>query len=237
MAQSDPRRNQVLAVLPDTVLDRLLGQLEPVDLDTGVVLYEPGMTISHVYFPLLGVVSLVADLGDEQIVEVATIGDEGMVGLPVFLGAGPPTERAAVQVAGTALRMSADQLRQAVTVNDGPLQTALQRFTQATFTQLARNAACNRAHTVRQRCARWLLMTADRMHADAFDLTQEFLAQMLAVRRASVSEVASALADDGGIRYRRGRITILDRDFLQANACGCYRVIRDAFVSAYDGLR
>lgn len=237
MPDLDPRRNQILATLPESELERLAARLEPVELATGEVLYTPGSTISHAYFILIGVVSLVADLGDDQIVEVATIGDEGMVGLPVFLGAGPPTERAAVQVAGSALRLTAEQLRHAVGVDVGPLQTALQRYTQAMFTQLARNAACNRAHSIRQRCARWLLMTADRMHADSFDLTQEFLAQMLAVRRASVSEVASGLADDGCIRYSRGRITILDRDLLQANACPCYLVIRGAIANTYSGLR
>jgi CRP-like cAMP-binding protein len=237
MPDLDPRRNQILATLPGPELERFAARLEPVELTSGAVLYEPGRTISHAYFVLIGVVSLVADLGDDQIVEVATIGDEGMIGLPVFLSAGPPTERAAVQVPGIALRLTAEQLRHVVGIDDGPLQTALQRYTQAMFTQLARNAACNRAHNIRQRCARWLLMTADRMHDDTFDLTQEFLAQMLAVRRASVSEVASSLADDGCIRYSRGRIAILDRDLLQANACPCYLVIRETIAKAYDGLR
>jgi CRP-like cAMP-binding protein len=237
MAAGNPRRNRILAALPDADLDQLLEQLEPVDLNTSVVLYEPGTAIARVYFVLTGVVSLVAALGQEQVVEVATIGDEGMVGLPVFLGAGPPTERATVQVAGQGLCMAADALRYTVAIQDGTLQVALQRYAQVMFTQLARNAACNQAHTVRQRCARWLLMTADRMHADSFNLTQEFLAQMLAVRRATVSEVASALAEDGCIQYRRGRITILDRDRLQANACDCYLIIRNSFAMAYHGLR
>lgn len=237
MPEVDPRRNRILAALPDPALDRLRDSLEPVDLTLGRVLYQPGQAITHVYFVLIGVVSLLAELDGEQVVEVATVGDEGIVGLPVFLGAGPPTERASVQVAGRALRMTADRLRHAIAIVDGPLQATLQRYTQAMFTQLARNAACNRAHTVRQRCARWMLMTADRMHADAFDLTQEFLAHMLAVRRASVSAVAAALADDGCIRYSRGRISILDHDRLQANACECYLVIRDTFATAYQGVR
>jgi CRP-like cAMP-binding protein len=236
MAEFDPRRNQILAALPDRILDQLADQLHPLELPTGRVLAEPGATITDVYFVQTGVVSLVADLGGDRVVEVATVGDEGMVGLPAFLGSGRLTERAAVQVAGSALRMPADALRQAIALADGPLQAALQRYTQAMFTQLARNAACNRAHNVRQRCARWLLMTADRMHADSFDLTQEFLAQMLTVRRATVSEVATVLADDGSISYRRGHITIRDRDRLRANACACYAVIRDAFTAAYQGL-
>ena len=236
MAGLDPRRNQILAALPYVDRDRLRGQLEEVDLKSGAVLYKPGQPIPAVYFVVAGVESLVAELAEGQVVEEATVGEEGMVGLPVFLGAGPPTERATVQVPGQALRMSAGDLSTAVAIVDGSLQIALQRYTQAMFTQLARNAACNRGHSVRQRCGRCLLMTADRMHSDTFDLTQEFLAQMLAVRRATVSEVAGALADEGCISYRRGRITILDRELLQSNACDCYQVIADAFTTAYQGL-
>jgi CRP-like cAMP-binding protein len=201
------------------------------------VLYEPGQRITHAYFILNAVVSLVANLESGQTVEVATIGNEGMAGLPVFLGASLPSELANVQIAGPALRITADALRHAVALDHRSLQAVLQRYTQVVFTQLARNAACNHAHNIRQRCARWLLTSADRMHADTFDLTQEFLAQMLSVRRASVSEVASGLAEDGCIRYSRGRITVLDRDRLQANACDCYHVIRDTFANAYRELR
>jgi CRP-like cAMP-binding protein len=127
MADLDPRRNQILAVLPDRDLSQLNERLEPVDLKTDAVLYQPGQRITHAYFVLIGVVSLVADLGNEQVVEVATIGDEGMVGLPVFLGAGFPSERAAVQVPGQALRITADELRHAVAINHRPLQAALHR--------------------------------------------------------------------------------------------------------------
>jgi CRP-like cAMP-binding protein len=185
-----------------------------------------------VHFPTVGVVSIVAELDDGGLVEAATVGYEGMVGISVFLGAGAPTERAVVQVSGRALAMSTEDFRQQIEEVDGPLQVMLRRYTQALFTQLTRNAACNRAHSVRRRAARWLLMTADRMGGPSFELTQEFLAQMLSVRRASVSEVAQALAEDGCITYTRGNITILDRPRLQANACECYDVIRRATAEA-----
>ncbi|OKI01293.1 hypothetical protein A6A06_21105 [Streptomyces sp. CB02923] len=196
------------------------------------MLYRPGERTESVWFPLLGVCTILAEL-DGPAVEVATVGDEGMVGLAVFLDVGSPTEPAVCQVAGRGLRMEADRFRHEIAVPDGQLQQTLQRFTQSMFAQLARNAGCNRSHRTRQRCARWLLMTADRMHSDQFVLTQKFLAQMLAVRRSSVSEVAGALADDGCISYSRGTITVLDRARLEANACTCYRVIREAIDATF----
>jgi CRP-like cAMP-binding protein len=162
------------------------------------------------------------------VVEAATIGREGMTGVSVFLGAETPTERSLVQVAGRALTMSAEALQQHIADVDGPLTARLRLVAQAMFTQLARNAACNRVHPVRRRAARWLLMTADRMDNPDFELTQHFLAQMLAVRRTSVSEVAQSLAEDGCISYTRGAITVTDRARLQAHACDCYEVIRQA---------
>lgn len=227
----DLRGNRILAALPKPERERLRRHLEPVELAAGDVLYRPGERIEAVYFPLIGVISIVADL-DGPTVEVATVGDEGLAGLPVFLGVATSTERSLCQVPGRALRMDADQFRHEIAVLDGHLQRTLQQFTHSMFTQLARNAGCIRSHRTRQRCARWVLMTADRMHSDRFELTQKFLAQMLAVRRSSVSEVAGALAADGCIQYSRGTITILDRDRLEANACSCYRVIRDALHAA-----
>jgi CRP-like cAMP-binding protein len=222
------RRNAVLGGLDDEALAPVLPVLRETALPLGQVLHEPGQTITTVYFPLVGVVSVVADLGDDEIVETATIGREGMVGMSVFLRGETPTERALVQVAGRALAMSADDLRSRLTDADGPLSDRLSRSAQAIFTQLARNAACNRVHSVRQRAARWLLMTADRMDSPAFELTQHFLAQMLAVRRTSVSEVAQSLAQDGCLTYTRGSITITDRPRLESHACDCYEVIRRA---------
>ncbi|MFI0240200.1 Crp/Fnr family transcriptional regulator [Streptomyces sp. NPDC016845] len=223
----DPRGNRILAALPKNARDHLRAELEPVELPVGTEIYRPGKRIEAVYFPMIGVCSIVTDL-EGSTVEVATVGDEGMVGLPVFLGVATSAERALCQVGGRALRMDADRFRHEIAVLNGPLQQVMQVFTQAMFTQLARNAGCIRGHRVHERCARWLLMTSDRMHSDRFDLTQKFLAQMLAVRRSSVSEVAGALAADGCIRYSRGTITILDRERLLTHACSCYRVIREA---------
>ncbi len=197
---SDPglaRRNTVLGGLDEGTLATLLPDLAETPLPAGQVLHEPGRAVSDVYFPLVGVVSVVADLGEDQVVETATIGREGMVGISVYLGADAPTERSLVQVPGRALAMTAEDLREHIADVDGPLTARLRRATQSLFTQLARNAACNRVHTVRQRAARWLLTTADRMDSPSFELTQHFLAQMLAVRRTSVSEIAQSLAQDG----------------------------------------
>jgi CRP-like cAMP-binding protein len=222
------RRNAVLDGLRDGDLTTLLPDLTLVALELGDVLHEAGETVEFVYFPIMGVVSVIADLGADEVVETATIGRESLVGIALFLGAGAPTERSLVQVAGHALAMGAEDFRTAIGDVDGPLTGMLRRSAQALFTLVSRNAACNRVHTVRQRAARWLLMTADRMDAPTFDLTQHFLAQMLAVRRTSVSDVAQALADDGAITYTRGTITITDRQRLLSSSCDCYDVIREA---------
>jgi len=222
------RRNAVLGGLDEAALAALLPDLSETALLAAQVLHEPGRGVDEVYFPLVGVVSVLADLGDDQTVETATIGRESMVGISVYLGAAAPTERSLVQVPGRALSMRAEDLRQHFADVDDPLTVMLRRSAHALFTQVSRNAACNRVHTVRRRAARWLLMTADRMDSPRFQLTQHFLAQMLAVRRTSVSEVARSLAEDGCITYTRGLITITDRPRLQAHACSCYEAIRGA---------
>ena len=222
------RRNAVLAGVVDGHLPPLLMDLQLVPLTAGQLLHAPGERISTVYFPIVGVVSVVADLGNDHLVETATIGREGVVGMSVFLGADTPAERSLVQVPGQALTLEVEAFLAHVAERDGPLTGMLRRSAQALFTQVSRNAACNRVHTVRQRAARWLLSTADRMDDPTFELTQFYLAQMLAVRRTSVSEVARALADDGCITYTRGTITITDRAGLQARSCSCYAVIRGA---------
>jgi CRP-like cAMP-binding protein len=222
------RRNAILDGLTDAQLADLLPHLKNVAIIRGQVLYEPGLAINALHFPTTGMVSLVQVLSPAAIVEIATVGKEGMAGLPVFFGTSTPSERAVVQISGRAMRISEPDFQRQIAVLDGPLQLMLRRYTQAMFTQLGRNAACNRVHRVRQRAARWLLMCADRMDAPTFDLTQEVLAQMLAVRRASVAEVAQSLADDGCISYTRGSITILDIERLHDNACECYDVITAA---------
>ena len=221
------RRNRLLAGLSDSDLSALLGEATVTTLELGTVLYEPGQPVKAVHFPLTGVISLVTDLGD-LVVEAATVGNEGMSGISVFLGADAPTERATVQVGGRAIAVEVAAFGRVAASIDGPLYAVMRRYTQALFTQLARNTACNRVHTVEQRAARWLLTTADRMDSPTFGLTQHFLAQMLAVRRGSVSKIASTFAADGCIRYTRGTVTVLDRSRLQAYACSCYQVVRDA---------
>lgn len=220
------RDNALLDGLSDADLTELLVEAAVVELVVGTVLYERGEPVTAIHFPLSGVVSLVIDLG-EEVVEAATVGFEGVSGISVFLGAGSPTERAVVQVRGRAVTLSADAFMQAAAAVDGPLYEVLRRYVQVLFTQLARNAGCNRVHLLQQRAARWLLTTADRMRSPTFDITQEFLAQMLSVRRASVSRVARSLAAAGAITYVRGTLTIVDRQQLGSYACSCYDVVRD----------
>ncbi|NMR20105.1 Crp/Fnr family transcriptional regulator [Cellulomonas fimi] len=229
------QRNAILASLPANDATTLATHLREEPLTLGTVLHEPNTPVHTVYFPLTGVVSIVTDVEDDDVVEVATVGHEGMVGLSLFLGADAPTERALVQVSGHALAMSTEDFLRCSETIDGPLNEALRRFSQTMFTQLARNSACNRIHPALQRAARWLLMTSDRMHSPTFDLTQEFLAQMLAVRRASVSQIAQTLAKDACITYTRGTITITDRDRLHGHACNCYDVIRAGSPTAVQG--
>lgn len=219
------RRNAVLAGLDDATLEQLSAHLEEVKLPRGQVLYDRGSPIGHVHFITSGMVSLVHEFSGGEIVEIASVGREGVSGISVFLAATGPAERAMVQISGTALRMSASSFLVQLDIIGQPLREMLGRYTQAMITQLGRNAACNRVHRLHQRAARWLMMCADRADGPSFDLTQEFLAQMLAVRRASVSEIAQVLADEGSISYTRGTITILDREKLHDNACECYDII------------
>ena len=203
-----PRANRILALLPDSEYEHLVSLLEPVSLALKEILYQPNGAIPYVYFPLNMVTSLVIKMQDGQVVEAATVGKEGMVGLPIFLGAQTFAGQAFTQIPGEAMRLQADIFKEEV-AHGGSLHNALHHYTQALFTQVAQSAACNRIHTIDQRCARWLLMTHDRVEADQFSLTQEFLSEMLGVRRASVSEVASRLQKEGLIQYSRGEIAIV----------------------------
>jgi CRP-like cAMP-binding protein len=219
-----PLRNRLLADLPPEEDAQLRPHLERVSLGVKDGLFEPYQPIPAVYFPETGVLSVVALMGDGKTAEVGLVGREGMLGLPVFLGGETSPRRAFAQVPGESLRMAAAAFT-AVLPRAGTLVRRLQRYTQAMFTQISQSAACNTLHETTPRCCRWLLMTHDRAGGDEFLLTHEFLAQMLGVRRASVSAVAAALQQAGLIRYRRGRITIVNRPGLEAAACECYRVI------------
>lgn len=223
--------NQLLTMLPEGERQRLAQQFEFVSLDVKQMIYEEHEPIEHVYFPLSGVLSLVSQMEDGRGIEVATIGNEGMAGLPVFLQATyTSSHKAFSQVPGDALRMPAARFGEFLTASqNGPLHLALNRYTQALMSMIARAVACNALHTVQQRACRWLLTTHDRVGTDEFLLTQEFLGQMLGVTRASVNEVARQLQDARVIGYTRGRVSILNRDELEARACECYMVIREEF--------
>jgi CRP-like cAMP-binding protein len=225
---NDPARNFILAALPDDEYRKLSGWLEPAECDVRQLLYDSGKPIRHVYFPTTAVLSMVSQMEGEAPVEVGTVGREGMVGLPVFLGVSTSPNTVFAQVPGIALRMSADDLRTAL-VSDGALHRQLHRYVQAMMVQLSQNVVCNRLHSTEERAARWLLMTADRVGGEQFPLTQEFLAQMLGVLRATVSLTAGLLHNAGLISYRRGVITIDDRAGLEDAACDCYGIVRGEF--------
>jgi len=221
----DPRRNILLGCLPDDEFRRLLPLLEPVELDVRQQIYARGDVIEDVYFPVGAVLSLLTVVEGEAAVEVATSGYEGMGGLPVFLGRTESPHDTFAQITGTAVRLPTARLQRFL-AEDGALHDLLHRYTQATLVQLAQNVACNRLHNTEERCARWLLQTRDRVGADEFTLTQEFLAQMLGVRRGTVSITAGLLQQAGMIRYTRGRIIVVDPDALHEAACDCYDIVQ-----------
>lgn len=206
-----------------------MSQLRPVSLTARALLFDVDTPIDRVFFPETAVTSVVAPMRDGSAVETATIGFEGFVGLPVFLGATQMTAQCFAQVPGSALEMNVQAFRALVSANGGSLQTILHRYTQALLTQIAQSSGCNRRHNVRQRCARWLLLTHDRVGADTFELTQRFLAQMLGVQRTTVTVAASELERLGCITYRHGTIDVVDRAALEREACECYEIIRAEF--------
>jgi len=217
-------RNRVLAALPEAEYAMIAEELERVDLETKQVLFDVDRPIDRVYFPETVVVSVLSVMADGTSVETATIGWEGIVGLPVFHGTDRTSAQAFIQIPGTALRMTADALRTALQRAPG-LTRALHHYTQALFTLVAQSSACNRVHTMEERCARWLLHTHDRVGAEAFPLTHQFLSQMLGVRRATVTEAMGALQSTGCITYEMGVVRIIDRAGLAAGACECYAII------------
>jgi CRP-like cAMP-binding protein len=220
--------NWLLAALPQAEYDRLRAGMEVVRPRLQEVLYEQGDPMAHVYFPERGTVSLLAVMADADSIEVSTVGNEGMVGVSLVLGGDTSPHRATCQIPGRMLRMRAAEFRAAIPP-DHPLHAILRRYVDAFLMQLARSVACNRAHAVPQRLARWLCMTHDRAGSDEFPLTQEVIAQMLGVRRQTVSEVASEFQAARLIDYRLGRVTIEDRAALERAACECYRAVRAYF--------
>jgi CRP-like cAMP-binding protein len=218
--------NSLLAAVPRKEYRRLLARLEPVTLTFGDVLYEPGQTIHHVYFPSASLVSLLTLADGHLALEVGLIGREGMVGIPLALGHKVSSVRALVQGAGTAMRMTSAHFHKEFRLSL-PLQQELYRYVHALMAQISQTAACNRFHVVEARLARWLLMTHDRVKSDQFRMTHEFLGHMLGVQRVAVTNAAHALQKRKLIRYTRGAITILDREGLEAAACKCYQVVKD----------
>jgi len=226
--------NSLLAALSRNDRGRLIAGLEPVTLKFGDVLYEPGERIRHVYFPGNALVSLLVLADGHLALEVGLIGREGMVGVPLVLGAGTSSVRALVQGAGTALRMAAPRFRSEFDYG-ASLRRELYRYTHALMAQISQSAACNRFHVVEQRLARWLLMTHDRVKSDRFRMTQEFLGHMLGVRRVGVTRAAQTLQKHKLVRYSRGDITVLNRAGLESAACGCYDVVRDMHEASQGG--
>lgn len=223
-----PARNGLLAALSRKQQQRLLPNLEPVSLEFGDVLYEPDGLIRHVYFPTSGMISLVMVLEDGLVAQVGRVGNEGIVGLPVFLGVPTSHTRASVELPGDALRMKAHVFRKEIGPG-GPLSSLLLRYTHALLGHSERLTACNTWHTIEQRLCRWLLIAHDRVRADQFEITQEFLSQMLGAHRQSVTLAASSLQRRGLIRYSRGKLRVLDHPGLQRETCECYRAIRRQF--------
>lgn len=217
--------NRLLRRLPPADLTRIRQRLESVPLERRTQLSQPGVAISHVYFPESAVLSAVHDLEDGSSVEVATTGREGFVGLPVFLGAASSPTRTFCQVPGDVLRMTSVDFRDELT-RPSPLQPLLGLYAQALIVQVSQTAACNRAHALQERCARWLLMTHDRVGKDVFELAQQFLAMMLGVDSDRALESISELRALGVLEYVRGVVTILDRSQLENICCACYRVVR-----------
>lgn len=230
MSQASPAtlENRLLAALPREEYERLVANMESISLNLKQDLYLPNKPIEHVYFVKSGVVSLLNIMEDGAAVEVATVGNEGMVGLPVFLGANSIPGRAFAQISGDAWKMRADVFKDKVTAGS-QLHALLQRYTQALFNLIAQSSACNRLHSIEERMCRWMLMTQDRVGTNEFPLTQEFIAQMLGVRRPSVSVVAAILQKAGLISYSRGKMTILEREGLEAASCECYGVVKGEF--------
>ena len=220
-----PRKNHLLGALPDADYARLVPRLELVELPLGKAVYESGRAFTNVYFPITAIVSLLYVLESGASAEISIVGNEGVVGIALFMGGGSMLNRAIVQSAGQAYRLDGATLKSEFD-RSGPCQHLLMRYTLSLFSQMAQTAVCNRHHTVDQQLCRWLLLSHDRLSSDELVMTQELIADMLGVRREGVTEAAGKLQAAGLIRYSRGRITIVDRPGLEARVCECYAVVQ-----------
>jgi CRP-like cAMP-binding protein len=220
--------NQLLASLPPAEMARWKSQLEEIEMPLGQVLYEPGTTLSHVYFPTTAIVSLLYVMDNGTSAEIAVVGSEGIVGISLFMGGESTPSRAVVQSAGRGLRLKAQLMKDEFN-RAGPVLHLLLRYTQALITQMAQTAVCNRHHSLDQQLCRWLLLSLDRLTGVELVMTQELIANMLGVRREGVTESAMKLQRAGLIRYSRGRITIIDREGLEKRSCECYAVVKKEY--------
>jgi CRP-like cAMP-binding protein len=225
MHAAAPIRNKILSLLPPPELEALLDHAEMVTIESEQLLYEPDQPISYAYFPEDCVISLVTALEDGDQVEAMTVGNDGFTGIPIFHGLSSSMLRGIGQITGNSRRVAAADFRK-LTAQCAGLKRLLHRYAQFTFETVSQSAACNRLHVIEQRCARWLLMSHDRVGRDRFDLTQEFLAQMLGVRRPGVTVAMGVLEKAGLITHGRGNITVVNRAGLEKASCECYRTIR-----------
>jgi CRP-like cAMP-binding protein len=225
---SDPRLNHLLAALPEAEWQRWAPQLEWVAMPLGQVLYESGLTLGHVCFPVTSIVSLLYVMENGASAEIAVVGNEGLVGISLFMGGGSTPSRGVVQSAGEGFRMRANLVMEEFN-RAGPVMHLLLRYTQALITQMTQTAACNRHHSLDQQLCRWLLLSLDRLKGNELVMTQELIANMLGVRREGVTEAALSLQKDGLISYARGRITVLDRPGLERRTCECYAVVKKEY--------
>ncbi|MGK2913238.1 MAG: Crp/Fnr family transcriptional regulator [Porticoccaceae bacterium] len=224
----DPRQNHLLVALPTDEYARLLPHLELVPMPLGQVLYESGTSMRHVFFPTTAIVSLLYVMEDGASAEIAVVGNDGIVGISLFMGGETTPSRAVVQSAGDAYRLGGQLLKDEFH-RAGPIQHLLLRYTQALITQMAQTAVCNRHHSLDQQFCRWLLLSLDRLPANDLIMTQELIANMLGVRREGVTQAANNVQKAGLITYRRGHITVLDRVGLEARTCECYAVVKKEF--------
>ena len=222
---SQPNANRLLAALPAEDYERLLPSLKTVTFSLGDVIYESQGRMEFVYFPTTSHVSLLYTMLNGSTAEVGLVGDEGLVGIALFMGGDTTPNRAIVQGAGDAFRMSAAAMQEEFK-RGGEFQIALLRYTQALITQISQTAVCNRLHTTEQRLCRWMLMTHDRTHRDDLQMTHEFISNMLGIQREAVSVAAHRLKEKRAISYARGHVKILDRRILEKSACECYQVVR-----------
>jgi CRP-like cAMP-binding protein len=223
-----PTENKILAALPREDYERIAPHLKQLNLPKGKVLYISEQRIEHMYFPIGSMISLVAQLSDGASIEVGVTGFEGMVGLPVVLGVDRSPHECMTQIPGDAMQVKAEVIKSEFK-RGGVLQDLLLRYTHSLLLTASQVATCNRVHAIGERLARWLLMSYDRVQQDELPLTQEFLGMMLGTRRAGVTEAAVILQTEGVINYRRGHITITDKQGLEESACECYRILKNDF--------